>query len=358
MHNIPEEMMIQIREAIRRPEGTVEFKFTCPEIFDPRIPKVQIFKVASGAHVFILERDNDMQVKFYHSSPGHGTRVACIGLSSIQPSDQMFYAFTWSHKEIKLCIHPMQQGTNLIISKGVQSQKQFRVAADGSIVQLGEQGIEIMQVKIKVGGRTILLPTAIESWRDTIKATDILQSGKSDQGYIYEVVLCNLVIMSLVTGFETYFKKRFLELEKEGIAPNYEALINRVFTNSEREAGLPQSIKSDAEQKGVSFLKTIANSKINFQNFEECKRAYNKTYGLKFGDVVQDSNLLSELQKYIGYRHKIVHVSTMTTTLNEDNSPPEEPVFSNKNTASKALQIFDSFVQQVHNATLRLQRVD
>ena len=65
------------------------------------------------------------------------------------------------------------------------------------------------------GGKPILQPTAIDAWKETIKATEILGTGKSDQGYIFETAVTNLTLAVLVTGFEAFTKKRFLEIEQE-----------------------------------------------------------------------------------------------------------------------------------------------
>jgi hypothetical protein len=358
MHNIPDNIMKQITEAMKRPEGTLEFKFTCEELFNPNISKIKIFEVVTGAQIFILERDKNMTINFYHSSPGTSTRVATINLENIPETNKMSYAITWNEREINLYVHPLVEGYELIKSEGNVANKSFQVDRNGNIIQLGDEGVEIMQPQIIVGGEKILDPTAINSWQDTLRAIDILKTGKSDEGYIYEVVVCNFIISSLVTGFETYSKKRFIELEKEGINPNIDELIDRIFSSYEKnEIDLPNKLKEKAEEKGVSYLEIIAQEKINFQNFDECKRAFNKAYNLIFGNIIEDTNKINELRQFIKYRHRIVHVSPLETILN-NNNPSEDPIFSNEDLTSEAINVFSYMINQIHNASLKLRNED
>ena len=167
-------------------------------------------------------------------------------------------------------------------------------------------------------------------------------------------MVSNLTISILLTGFEAYCKTRFLELEQEGIKPDMAALVSEFFSEKERDV-----IASEAEANHVSFLqKIIEKRRINFQNYKKCKRAYNKAYGLKFGEIGIASNDLEFLQRLIKYRHRIVHVSPLLGMLNQPEVPPEEPVFSNKKLGNDALKCFNIFITKLHNATLRLQRLD
>lgn len=57
--------------------------------------------------------------------------------------------------------------------------------------------------------------TAIQIWEDTIKSIEYLLKGTSKSGYIFENICANLSIVILITGFESYCKCRFMELEEE-----------------------------------------------------------------------------------------------------------------------------------------------
>ena len=358
MRNIPPDIVEQIREAIRRPEGTVSFEYVSDVLFDPKVPGGILFEIASGAHLFRVERDDELRLSFYHSSPGTGTRVATIDLKNVVPSSKVFLIFSWTPAEINFYVGPRIAGGQLVSAKGIPSPRQFRVGKDGSIFQVGDVGVEVMGVSVYQNGKPVLQPTALDAWKSTVEAVSVLFGGSSEKGHIFEVVVSNLTLSILVTGFEAYCKTRFLELEQEGIKPNIDALVSRFFTQKQRDIGMPDVIASEAEANHVSFLQKIIEKRINFQNYEECKRAYNKAYELKIGEIGIASNDLEFLQCLIRYRHRIVHVSPLLGMLNQPEVPPEEPVFSNRKLGNDALKCFDTFITKLHNATLRLRRLD
>ena len=76
MKNIPPNIFEQIREAIRRPEGTVTFEYSSEVLFDPKVPGGILFEVPSGAHLFRVERDNELYD--YHSTIHHLEQVPVL----------------------------------------------------------------------------------------------------------------------------------------------------------------------------------------------------------------------------------------------------------------------------------------
>lgn len=356
MRNLPEELFREIQKTICRPEGTFTFNYESSDLFDKSKLGGVIIEIPSGQHVFRLERDNHCCIHFYHSSPGTGTRVATIDLNELQPASTVFMAFSWSPTEIKLHMQPKASGSQLTSSTGVLSEKQFRVGTDGSVFQLGDANVDVMGVSLFQDGNPVILPTAKEAWEETTKAINILSTGESKEGYIYEVVVANLTLAILVTGYEAYSKKRFLELEQEGLIADTCALIQAFYPKKEKEAGIAEVIDSEAKEAGISVLQHIVSRGIiNFQNYNVCKRAFNKAYGIKFGELGLAGDTLKDLQSYIRYRHKIVHVSPSLALLNQERVPSEDPFFSNKQVAGQAEQCFSQFIEALHSATLLLR---
>jgi len=359
MRNIPPDIVEQIREAIRRPEGTASFEYSSDVLFDPKVPGGILFEIASGAHLFRVERDDELQLSFYHASPGTNTRVATIDLKNVESSSTVFLAFSWTPVEINFHVGPRIANGQLVSAKGIPSLRQFRVGRDGSIFQVGDTGVEVMGVSMYQNGEPILQPTALDAWKSTVKSIELILGGSSDEGHIFDVVVTNLTLSILVTGFEAYCKTRFLEIEQEGITPDIDALISRIFSKKERDVGYPEVIASEAEVNHTSFLREIIEKRrIDFQNFKDCKRAYNKAYGIKFGEIDIPPNDLQLLQSVIRYRHRIVHVSPLLGMLNQPEVPPEEPVFSNREFGNDALKCFDTFIAKLHATTLDLRRLD
>jgi hypothetical protein len=352
MYNIPPHIIEEIKEQMRRPEGTFTFNFTSEDLFNPEVPGGIIFEITSDAHIFRLERDNELNISFYHSSPGTGTRISTINLTEITPCPTVFIAFTWTTKNIQLYVVPRIEGGKLISSEGILSPKQLVVDKDGAILEIGNDGVEVMDLTIYKNGQMILQPTALEAWKSTVKAVEILHSGSSDEGHIFDVIVTNLTIVTLVTGFETYCKRRFIELEKEGITPDTESLVERLNYKIDNYSVILS--KAQAETKTV--LQYLSENVINFQSYEECKRAYNKAYGLKFGNIGVSPDNLDRLQRFIRYRHGIIHVDTLRAMLNQRNVPPEEPEFSTKELGEEVIDSFKNFINKLHESTLYLKR--
>jgi hypothetical protein len=148
-------------------------------------------------------------------------------------------------------------------------------------------------------------------------------------------------------------------LEKEGINPDTESIINAFFSKRERESGIYDLLKSEASGVHKTILELIVDrGVINFQNYDKCKLAFNKAYQLKFGELPLTFSTIENVKKFIKYRHRIIHVSALIGTLNISESPPEDPVFPKKELAAKATELFDMFIKNIHQATLELKRKD
>ncbi|MDD2366063.1 MAG: hypothetical protein PHN84_07860 [Desulfuromonadaceae bacterium] len=359
MQNIPPSIRAEIQEAVCRPEGTVSFEYHSKELFDHNVKGGILFEIPSGGHLFRLERDDNLVLYFYHTSPGTGTRVAKVDLKEATPAEKVFMAFTWSPVEIALHVGPRAQNAELYSAIGKNSERQFRVGIDGSIFQVGDNGLEVMGVSIFHEGVPVLQPTAKDAWKETLKATEILATGESNQGYIYEVVVTNLSLAILVSGFEAYTKKRLLEIESEGITPNTGNLVDSFFPKKERDAGIFNILAEEAKEQNKTVLKLIDERNIiNFQSFQKCKLAYNKAYNIKFGELNLPQNTIERVQKFIKYRHRIIHVSPSIGMLNQAEVPPEEPVFPKKELAQEARLVFDQFIDELHRVTLTLKPVN
>jgi len=356
MLNITPEQFKEIQDRICMPVGTFWFDYHSTDLFDKSNDGGIVLEIPSGQHLFRLERDKAFFLHYYHYSPGTGTRVASIDLNSVPASPNVFILFSWSPEEIKLTIRPREVSESQFVEAiGVISSKQFRVGADGRVYQFGDHGVVAMGFNIYEGGKPIVQPTALEAWKETVKAIDILETGQSSEGFIYEVVITNLTLAVLVTGFEAYTKKRYLEIEQEGVHPDTKEVIESFYPKGERDAGIAKLLEQEAIEAKVSVLQQIVSrNAINFQSFNKCKLAYNKAYGIKFGDLEQSSVVIKELQSFFQYRHKIIHISALLGALDIE-VPSGKPVISSKKIAQKAKICFGDFIDKLHQATLRLR---
>jgi hypothetical protein len=360
MNNIPPEILENILENIRRTEGTVAFEYTSRDAFATDPTEGVFLEIVAGAHLFRLERGRPRVLRFFHASPGTGTRVATIDLSSAPEFDKAFLLFGWSPTEIKFWCGPrVPDGEQLLTADGVPSPRQFQIGTDGSVLQMGDQGVDVMGMHVYEGGKPIVLPSAIQAWENTATAIRILRTGQSGEGFSYEVVVSSLTLVMLVTGFEAYTKTRLSELEMEGISPNSRALFDSFSSKGRRVSGEYSEMEETATSSGVSILKQIIErGSINFQNYEDVKKAFSRAYDISLATIGIESGEVESLRKYVRYRHRIVHVSPLLGVLNLAEVPPEAPVFANRALADAALGCFDSVVKKLHAATLALRRKD
>lgn len=353
--SIPQEKKEEIIKALRRPEGTFGFVARYDGIFEKTRGKGLLIDLASGNTIIRLERDENLDVNFYYSSPGTGTRVATVNISELEGNTKLLFILTWTPQEINLYLGGVEVKTELLRGIGKKSDFELRVGKNGSIYQIGDKGVEVLGARVRIGGELILGPTAIESWNETLEAIQILKTGESPKGYIFEAIVANMIIVILSTGFEVYCKKRFCELIGEGINPNNDELEKNFFSNQDIEAGLNERFKQEAKEKGVSFAEFLVEKRIDFGNWNRCKTAYNKGYSIRFGiDLGVDNRVLENIQKYINYRHRIVHASPMLTVLNEDDDSPKGPVFA-PNIIESAIEEFNELIRKIHETTLELR---
>ncbi len=360
MNNLPDHVLEEMREQLRRPRGTVAFDYTSQQLFDPDTGFGILFQIVAGRHLFRIERDENLKIKFFHSSPGTGTRVAEIDLNNVKPANTVFMAFTWQPSGITFDLGPRIEGGKLVQVSGTLSERQFRIGADNSVYQIGDHSVSVLGARTFVGGKPIITPTAMDIWKEVVETTKVLLQGKSDDGYIFEVSICNTILIVLVTGFERYCTQRFIELEQEGVIPNVTSMISSFFSRYQQDKGYVDALIKDAKGQKLTFVEYSVGERsiINFQNYDSSKKAFNKAYGIRFGEIGVSSQDLEQFQRIIQYRHSIVHVSPMLAILNQSEIPSEEPVFSSLEFAEQSLALFSKFIEALHSATLSLDRMD
>jgi hypothetical protein len=178
--------------------------------------------------------------------------------------------------------------------------------------------------------------------------------------FLFETSLSQQALVMLVRGFEVYSKNRFVEmgteLEKQAKSPRIDLLLSR-FAKRQKPR---DEVRSYAQEGGISILESMVRvprrsgqkGVINFQNWDDCKRAYSLGYNIQFGKIPDlRSDILQRIQQYIKWRHKIMHASEDTTVLNFENVPQEEPVFANFALVERATKDFTEFIEKLHAQT-------
>ena len=344
-------------EQLNEREGTITFVVSESNLFDENIPLIRILEIAKGQTVFILEREPDFNLRFIQSNPNYGTKIAEINIRDFRNAPKLFIAFTWSEKENIIYVGDYRSEL-----RGAKSFKdpniKFRVGRDGRIYQIGDKGIRVGYYRVKVGEEVILEPTAKEIFDFQMEKVRILIENCKKGDFLFESTLVQQIIVMLTTAFEVYTRTRFLELEKEGKPANMEALYNRFIPKRYREQ-FKEEVREIASKQGKTELEVFiegidARRPINFQDWESFKDAYNKGYGLRIGEIGISNDVLLEVQKFVKWRHKIIHSKDDQTMINFEEVPRAEPIFTNKGLAEKGLNVFQKFINELHKSTLKL----
>jgi len=66
------------------------------------------------------------------------------------------------------------------------------------------------------------------------------------------------------------------------------------------------------------------------------------------------NSILRDVQRFIEWRHKIIHSKGDWAIINFEELPQAKPIFTNKDLAIKGLNIFQKFINELHKRTLEL----
>jgi len=345
-------------DQLNEREGTITFVVSESNLFDEGIPLIRILEIAKGQTVFVLERDPNFNLRFIQSNLNYKTRIAEINIREFRNAPKLFIAFTWSERENIIYVGEYGKG-NLKSAKSYEdSNIKFRVDKDGGIYQIGDKSIQVRYYRVKVGEKVVLEPTAKEIFDFHMEKIKILIENCKKGDFLFESTLVQQIIVMLTTAFEVYIRTRFLELEREGKPLDMEALNNRFIPKRYREQ-FKEEVREIARNQGRTELEVfieVINRKrsINFQDWNSFKDAYSKGYGLKIGVIGIPNEILLEVQRFIKWRHKIIHSKDDRTMINFEDVPPAEPIFTNKDLAEKGLKIFQKFIEELHKSTLKL----
>lgn len=289
---------------------------------------------------------------FYYASPSLGTRVAILDAAKIALCDELNCFLTWSVDRIALSIGEVGIGNaQLHTVEGTQSKARLKINKDGVICQFGSDVdgvVEPLKYNIIQGGKVDITSDAIDSWMNNINAIRTLLAAVKIEDYSAQCILCNMCISSLVTSYEVYCQRRFIELLQDDIYYDKNKLAKLIRNDKLKDHIIGQCVKED---ELIQYIQ----SNVNFQNYDTCKSFY-KTFGIKFGEF-EDERILSNIQRILEYRHYIIHVEPDCQYLNLKYHG-ESPVFSKPDLVLEYLQTFSKFIIHLHYQSIQKLRIE
>ena len=303
-----------------------------------------------------LGLDRDGNLNYVYHSPGTRTQVAKLSLKKFEGCGDFIFGISWSPELIRLKVICKVEPGKVTEAVGGLSLDQWHIDDTGFVMETFSHGslVKHVNISMSVNGNQTYTPSAAESWKDIKTAIQVLLDAKSDSGgSVLPHVRTNLVLTILTTGFETYCKRRFLELEVSGITVNDEDLLKAADLFAKLTATQIDSIRNSAWQAGVTFAdQAIRDRLISFQSYDTCKSLY-KLHGINFGSLLQ-SSVLGDLKRYIRLRHRITHISPYIESIAEAAGPGLAPITDYDIFAERAVKTFEQFITALHEATLHI----
>ncbi len=321
---------------------------------DTFLQKILILDIQVGESRFFLHRNKNFDLIFTHWSTRRGIRMARVNIWGFNLYRGLFISLTWSEEENNLYVGE-QGGLNLKFNKAEQRERIIRMGINGELYKVGDEGVDVAWYHIREDSCDFLIPTAKEIWEFKIKRINTIIEGCKSKNFLFESTLVLQCLVMLVTGFEAFTQKRFIKIEREGNIPNIKSLMN----DFARDKYTKEKVKDYAESTGKSLLESMLELRngrglINFQNWRDCKRAYNRAYGIIFGELFPlESKIFENIKKYFEWRHKIIHSKVDMTILNFDKVPEEEPIFAKKEFIEQVRDDYIKLINKLHEYTVQ-----
>lgn len=350
--NFPAHALEDMKSKLNKIQDEIRFTVTITEDFFKKVDDaVILLKFQTEKRLLSLEKDSESNVNLIFHSPGLGTRIASVNIDQFRDLDLIYFILSWNPSDLVLKIGSSFSDSDMKVGYGREADFVLRPLGKHYSVRFGGPGVIVSGEAAWINGETLLRPTAFRAWKSTLDAIQILKSGSSTKGHVYDIIVANTIISILCTGFEVFCKRRFVELVLEGVKPDYDKLEKRIFTTGEREKRLIKIMRKEAKDQEISLIEYIVNRRrIDFGNWDECKQAYNRAYGIRFGvDLDVHSEILQNIQKYINHRHKVAHITPFENRIvGFGELPVGEPV---THIVDKAIEDFDIFIRSLNKYT-------
>jgi len=352
-----------IPDEISEETGTIEFNLESSNITDTSVNGILISDVQRGTSRFMLRSVKGLDLIFSHWNVNTGIREATVNLQGLDARKWLYVAFTWSKQGINLCVGDLHT-PNLRCSKGVQREATVMLAKDGELCQVGGEGVHLSYVRIITDGEELLSSNAWQTWDLTLmKVNKLFEGFALSNDYFFKSTLAQQCLVMLVTGFEVYTRERFGEIERFKLKPADTEELLRAFDANNRHEPERNTFIANGGTKLESILEVPdERGIINFQNWDKCKKAYKKGYGIVFGKLLVKGEILGRLHDYFGYRHKIIHSKYEMNCLNSDKLAEEEPQYlytetlkeGQRQLIERARDDFQEFIGALHEATTKI----
>jgi len=336
-------------------EGMLKFLLLDTNLLDYQDQDIFIFDEQIGTSSFALYKDKHLNLVFVHSSAETGTRKVSVDLNGLKINERIFVVLDWSKEQDFLCAADMFDFEDMRHAKALE-QKQYKTPMPKVFVK----GILTSVHVSKTSLAKVHMSNAKGQWDwNLINVQNVIDGLKSCaeeactvRNPLFELAIVKQCIVMLVTGLEIYSRARFVEMERKGKNPD----INALLANFDRKNRWQNDRDDYVRTTGNSVLMSLleipkGRGLINFQNYEDCKDAYNKGYGVRFGELSGIGTILVGIQSYIMLRHVIIHNQIEPAEPVIGYGPQGNPFYLDISFVEQAIYECSYFVDALHAAT-------
>jgi len=147
-----EDQLQQTKDALRLPEGKIEFRYRSPQLFDTQIATGVLIQAISNGVFLKLVRDSKLALHFIHSSPKYGTRVATMDLSHFAGSTALRIRLVWSPEMTELSVVDANNAKRSQSAAGIDPNSPVRTATAENQIAFKKNLQEVVDhIKILTG---------------------------------------------------------------------------------------------------------------------------------------------------------------------------------------------------------------
>lgn len=328
-------------------EWTLYFRFSKSNLFI-NIYYTLILKEYKNKTIFVLDRilENWKDIlRFIQSNPNYKTKICKLDITNFKDKDNFIVIMTWDSKNN---LYFWTDSEDLIKTESIENENlNFRVWNDWWVYQIWDENVMVKDFNINIWWNTILEASAIEKYEmQKERINQLFQNSQIKKDYLFETTIYQQILVMLVTWIEVYWKTRFIELLDEK-SVNDNDIINTFVFKKHKDYINELNNLDNWKQK---ILKILDDKRINFQNFEDFKSAFNKWFWINTWSF----DNLEKIKEIFQIRHKIIHTKNDMTILNqyEMNKKWEQPKFLNNDFVKEMIKIVDNFINDFHKMTL------
>lgn len=335
--------------AINPQEGTVHFTIRAETLLSlAEEATVTLFSSAKEHHVLLLEWGPGNRLRLFHGLPNQETRMAELEDLRLREGGRLFVAFTWSHDQDQL--FGGEQGEDALrkAATSVVDWVSLIPLPGGGVLRVGDEGLHVGYFRMTADGEVIAESSAIDVARHHIARAQLLLDHAKAGDFLFETTVVQQVVVLLVTLIEVYGRSRIIELAELGVPVRVDALVDAFVPDRYRNQYKEELMARSRLQGKTELELLLGDGRVNFQNWAQFKKSYNKGMGVRLGEEVP-TNIAEQVQEVIRWRHKIVHGRGDAAQIDVD--ADGELVFTTQEFGRDCLDSVEAFVEAVRGST-------